>query len=321
MGAGQFARAAGDAAALRASPELDGDTLALAAGLVDEMQLGRRSRSRPARGQPVRHRLCRPHLRHRRRGDVPPAARARPRDRRFPGVLDSRRINYAVVLTADHGGKDIPERERLAGVTDAARVGSGLGAQASSDRRLVAQLGLTGSRPVRQTWAATSTSTEACPRQDRKRLLDAAVAAYRAQPQVDAVFTAEELAATPIPTGPPDRMDSDQRARASYYPGRSGDFVVLLKKDVTPIPDTTRYVATHGSPWDYDRRVPILFWRPVRVGTTVRHPGRDHRHHADAGGDDRLAGRRQVRSTAGASTALQMWFARTNHLKTRAFLS
>jgi predicted AlkP superfamily pyrophosphatase or phosphodiesterase len=21
------------------------------------------------------------------------------------------------------------------------------------------------------------------------------------------------------------------------------------------------YVATHGSPWDYDRRVPILFWR------------------------------------------------------------
>ena len=21
------------------------------------------------------------------------------------------------------------------------------------------------------------------------------------------------------------------------------------------------YVATHGSPWDYDRRVPMLFWR------------------------------------------------------------
>jgi len=21
------------------------------------------------------------------------------------------------------------------------------------------------------------------------------------------------------------------------------------------------FVATHGSPWDYDRRVPILFWR------------------------------------------------------------
>jgi len=39
----QLARAAGDAPALAASPELDGDTLALAAGLVDEMQLGRRA--------------------------------------------------------------------------------------------------------------------------------------------------------------------------------------------------------------------------------------------------------------------------------------
>ena len=52
-----------------------------------------------------------------------------------------------------------------------------------------------------------------------------------------------------------------QRARASFYAPRSGDLVVLLKKDVTPIPDTSRYVATHGSPWDYDRRVPVLFWR------------------------------------------------------------
>ena len=36
----QLERAAGDAAAFRASPELDGDTLALAAGLVDKMRLG-----------------------------------------------------------------------------------------------------------------------------------------------------------------------------------------------------------------------------------------------------------------------------------------
>ncbi|MEO7827232.1 MAG: alkaline phosphatase family protein, partial [Allosphingosinicella sp.] len=43
---------------------------------------------------------------------------------------------------------------------------------------------------------------------------------------------------------------------------RSGDFIVLLKPRVVPIADASRgYVATHGSPWDYDRRVPILFWR------------------------------------------------------------
>jgi predicted AlkP superfamily pyrophosphatase or phosphodiesterase len=43
VGAGSFARAAGDLNAFRASPEIDGDTLALAAGLVDELQLGRRA--------------------------------------------------------------------------------------------------------------------------------------------------------------------------------------------------------------------------------------------------------------------------------------
>jgi hypothetical protein len=91
--------------------------------------------------------------------------------------------------------------------------------------------------------------------------MDAAVAAYRAHPQVEAVFTADELAATPMPTGSPVGWTLKQRARASFYRPRSGDFIVLLKKDITPISDTSRYVATHGSPWDYDRRVPVLFWR------------------------------------------------------------
>ena len=58
-----------------------------------------------------------------------------------------------------------------------------------------------------------------------------------------------------------------ERARASYFPGRSGDLVVLLGRAVMPIPDPGRgYVATHGSPWDYDRRVPILFWRRGLAG-------------------------------------------------------
>ena len=34
-----------------------------------------------------------------------------------------------------------------------------------------------------------------------------------------------------------------------------------------PIPETYRgLVATHGSAWDYDRRVPILFWRRGMAG-------------------------------------------------------
>jgi hypothetical protein len=104
-------------------------------------------------------------------------------------------------------------------------------------------------------------------------MLDAALAAYRAHPQVEAVFTAAEIAATPAPASPPDQWTLIQRVRASYYPGRSGDFYVILKKDITPIADTSHgFVATHGSVWDYDRRVPILFWRPGFRGATVQLP-------------------------------------------------
>ena len=42
---------------------------------------------------------------------------------------------------------------------------------------------------------------------------------------------------------------------------RSGDIIVMLKPHIMPVVDTSRYAATHGSPWDYDRRVPIAFWR------------------------------------------------------------
>jgi predicted AlkP superfamily pyrophosphatase or phosphodiesterase len=43
--------------------------------------------------------------------------------------------------------------------------------------------------------------------------------------------------------------------------------LVFLKPRITPIPDPTKgYVATHGSPYDYDRRVPILFWRKGMSG-------------------------------------------------------
>jgi predicted AlkP superfamily pyrophosphatase or phosphodiesterase len=58
-----------------------------------------------------------------------------------------------------------------------------------------------------------------------------------------------------------------ERARASFYPERSGQMVVLLKPRVTTIVSPAGgYVETHGSPWDYDRRVPILFWRKGMTG-------------------------------------------------------
>jgi predicted AlkP superfamily pyrophosphatase or phosphodiesterase len=268
VGAGRFARKAGDQNAFRASPEFDGDTLALAAALVDEMRLGRRpspdllaislsatdyvGHTYGTEGQEMCLQLTELD---REIGD-------------FLKVLDSRGVDYSVVLTADHGGLDIPERMRLAGVGDAARVKAGLGS-AAMGKKLVAELKLPGPGLLGESSFGDIYIDHKLPVADQKRLLAAAVAAYKADPQVEAVFTAGQLAATPVPATPPEKWSLIQRARASYYPGRSGDFVVILKKDITPIADTTRFIATHGSAWDYDRRVPILFWRPGVGGTTI----------------------------------------------------
>ena len=268
VGSGQLARAAGDLNAFRASPEIDGDTLALAAGLLDEMKLGRRAdpdllaislsgtdyvgHSYGTEGEEMCLQLLELD---RELGD-------------FLKLLDSRRVDYAVVLTADHGGKDIPERERLAGTAGAARVDPAL-RPATMGKALTAKLGLAGPGLLGDSPSGDIWLDRNLPARDRQRLLSAALDAYRTHPQVEAAFTAAQIAATPIPTGDPVGWSVIQRVRASFYPGRSGDLFIVLKRDITPIADTSRFVATHGSVWDYDRRVPILFWRPGTSASTV----------------------------------------------------
>ena len=73
----------------------------------------------------------------------------------------------------------------------------------------------------------------------------------------------DEIARHRVPTGDPSRWTLLQRVRASFDPQRSGDLYVVLKPQHQPDRRGRRgYVAGHGSPWDYDRRVPIIFWRP-----------------------------------------------------------
>jgi arylsulfatase A-like enzyme len=166
------------------------------------------------------------------------------------------------MLTADHGGEDVPERLRLKGVTAAARTRPDL-SPAAIGKAIGARLGLAGPVLIGEGAAGDVYIDASLKPADRRRAEQAALAMYRANPQVEAVFTKAQIARTPSPTSSPDRWTLIERARASFDAQRSGDFVVLLKRNITPIADPSKgYVATHGSPWDYDRRVPILFWRP-----------------------------------------------------------
>ncbi len=186
---------------------------------------------------------------------------------KFFAMLDKTGVDYVVALTADHGGNDIPERERERGMPMAARMDSSVNIR-TVGKEVAATLGLEGPLLFGGVNGDIWISNKLSPG-DRDRVRDAAVKRYAANPQVAAVYTKAEIAAAPLPAGPPETWSLLQRARASFDAERSGDISIFLKPRITPIaPATTPAgtIATHGSIWDYDRRVPILFWRKGMAG-------------------------------------------------------
>ncbi len=180
-------------------------------------------------------------------------------------ALDAARVSYVVVLTADHGGHDLPERNMNRAIADAVRVDPAL-VPGKLGQQIAAEFGLNGSVLLGVQLFGDIYLARDIPDSLRPRVLEAAREKYLAHPQVAAVFTAAELGRMPAPTGSPDEWTLAERFRAGFDPERSGDLLVALKPHVTPIADARQSVATHGSPWNYDRRVPILFYRPGTVG-------------------------------------------------------
>ncbi|WP_264421321.1 alkaline phosphatase family protein [Novosphingobium sp. KCTC 2891] len=267
VGTGRFALAKGDANAFRASPRLDRATIDIATEMVDSLKLGKGSapdmlsvslsatdyvgHATGTEGTEMCIQMQQLDLA---LGD-------------FFKALDQRGIDYAVVLTADHGGFDLPERLHDQAYPYAGRawpqllpekLSAAVGEKLALDPKgLILSDGAFGDYWVRRDLRP----------EEKLRVVEAARKVLSENPQVAAVFSAAELAAMPMPTTPPDMWTLAQRARASFYAPRSGDFVVLLQRGVVPIvKPMPGIVATHGSAWDYDRRVPILFWRAGMTG-------------------------------------------------------
>ena len=182
--------------------------------------------------------------------------------------LERKGISFVVALTADHGGLDIPERNSSRGVPQATRLDAKLlpkeiGALVARNLKLKEPVLLGGDLFGQDVYLAPSV-----PAGKRRAALDAVRKEYERYEngQVAAVFTRSELVAAKGPSGPPDQWSLLDRAKASFNEKRSGDLVVFLKPYVTwydkPANVDESYISSHGSPWDYDRRVPILFWWP-----------------------------------------------------------
>jgi predicted AlkP superfamily pyrophosphatase or phosphodiesterase len=183
---------------------------------------------------------------------------------RLFSALDKAGISYVVALTADHGGLDIPERNRARGVPTAERIDpelytSNMSATLAEDLKLESPVLLGSMEFANDVYLSAS-----IPADRRAAALALAYQKYSDHRQVERVFTRNELIAAHPPTLPVDEWTLLDRAKASFNPQRSGDLIVLLKPYVTlyqsPKNAETDYIASHGSPWGYDRRVPIMFW-------------------------------------------------------------
>ncbi|WP_368039493.1 alkaline phosphatase family protein [Sphingomonas sp. ID1715] len=258
VGTGHFAREAGDATRFRASPEADAANLALAWGLIDSMQLGRaQATDIIAIGESATDYVGHTYGPQ----GVEMCIQLLALDRELGALfdkLDRSGVDYVVALTADHGGLDLPERSRIQAAPDAQRLDGRLDVKAVGEQ-IGREVKVKG--PVLLGQGADVFVERTVPKKRRAKVLQRAVALLRQSPQVEDVLVGADIAAMPQPTRPPEIWSLAERARASYLPGRSGDLIIVTKERVNPVTDPTRgYVTTHGSFWDYDRRVPMLFW-------------------------------------------------------------
>ena len=165
------------------------------------------------------------------------------------------RGNYVVALTADHGVAPVPEDMQKTGV-DTGRL-SLAELQDNIEKALEPF-----NYPKPAIARIVSSDIYFVPgvydklKQDRaamQAVLDAALA----QPGVAALYRAEELQDRPATQSPVRKA-----LAASYFPGRSGDLFVLPKPywlpDNSPPGKARSYGTSHGLPYNYDQRVPIL---------------------------------------------------------------
>ncbi|MBX9615606.1 MAG: alkaline phosphatase family protein [Caulobacteraceae bacterium] len=174
-----------------------------------------------------------------------------------------------VVLTADHGGNDFPERQSTRGFSEAKRGDPALLGRINAALR--EEFGLAVG-PLTQGGSGVmvvGADNIALPQPLRGRIAAAAVEALRAEPTVAGAWTIEQALAAPAPAhdASPEELTLLERQRLGAVEGRSPDILLALQPGTTPGAGRAGlYVAGHGTPWNYDRRVPIIFWSPGGSG-------------------------------------------------------
>ena len=168
-----------------------------------------------------------------------------------------------VALTADHGGSDAPERmaERgatagrydrtlLPGINDALKTEFGLD-------YAPLQQGGTGLIVADKDHVLLAEPL-------RSRIVAAALPRLNASPTVRLAVASTDLMTDPMPASDkqPEELTVRERLRLSHVAQSGADIFMAYAPYLTGNTSPGGAISSHGSVWDYDRRVPILFWKP-----------------------------------------------------------
>jgi len=169
-----------------------------------------------------------------------------------------------VVLTADHGGSDFVERLAERGYPQAHR--ADLSGLARANAELRARFDLDAD-PLQQGGSGLMVADaqhRSLPDPLRSQVAEAAVEMLRPLPDIGFVETRDRLLAEPLPvsTAQPEMLTVRERMRLSTVAGHSPDILLAFAPNVVTVGRVGGTLSGHGTPWEYDRRVPILFWWP-----------------------------------------------------------
>lgn len=178
-----------------------------------------------------------------------------------------------VALTADHGGSDFPERTVTGGYPSSGRVDPTLLPRINAD--LKARFGL-DANPLATSGGGlivVDGQKVSLPEPLRTQVIAAAVELLNAEPQINLAVSRDELLADRLPDSrDPEELTVRERLRLSAHEGRGADILRANAYGLTGSGRVGGAISSHGSPWDYDRRVPIIFWWPNAIGQERFYP-------------------------------------------------
>jgi predicted AlkP superfamily pyrophosphatase or phosphodiesterase len=188
--------------------------------------------------------------------------------------LDALKVRYIVVLSADHGAIDAAERAQQRGfpaqrvTVEVAKSVNGYLRGADPDPKSHPDFQLNFDAFRYESNGLYFLRQNIAPQQ-REYIINSTIKYLDQQPWVaKAVSKADILKMRVRPNVPPDELLLEERFAESIDVDRSPDILIAFKPNSTigHIDSAGSYIAGHGSPWNYDRRVPILFWRPGVAG-------------------------------------------------------